>query len=642
MCGIAGIVGSKTPDAEARLNRMSRAVAHRGPDDAGVMTWPESADRSQTAFTHRRLSIIDLSSAGRQPMTTRNGRFTIVFNGEIYNYRALRRQLQKEGVRFGTDTDTEVLLCLYAQRGARSLESLQGMFTFAVRDNETGEVFAARDRLGIKPLYYYAGEGGFLFASEIRALLVSGLIPRVIDPVSLSSYLSFGAVQEPRTIIQDVRTLPPAHCLSVDAKGRINEVTRYWHLPQDKFNGARIEAIAETRRRLEESVELHLVADVPLGAFLSGGIDSCSIVSLMTRRSNQQVETFTVCFDEHEFSERELARQVAEKLGTRHTEIVLSEQDLLASLPQALAAIDQPTIDGINTWVVARATRAAGVTVALSGLGGDELFGGYPSFRRASRVQRFAAPISLLNAGTRRQVANLAMRLMGDSLRSQKAAAAIAAGGDLLSSYASMRGLFSKTTRQALLNSRHHNGCVVERDKDYNIPDETLALIGNGQTNGDVFNRISCYELSLYTANMLLRDTDAMSMAHALEVRVPLLDHKLLEWVYGLPGSMKIGRHPKTLLIEALGKDLPAEVLGQKKMGFALPFERWLRTALKPFVAEALEDARGVARAGLNPIAVADVRNRFGVGARSTSWSRVWGLAVLVDWCRRHKVEVAV
>ncbi len=452
MCGIAGIVSNNLPDIARRIEKMSECVAHRGPDAAGLEVWTDGALRA--AFAHRRLSIIDLSESGRQPMQIDDGRYSLVFNGEIYNYLALRESLAADGVEFRSHTDTEVFLHLYKKYGRESLRLMRGMFAFALRDRETGEVFAARDRLGIKPFYYFSDNSLFIFASEIRAILASGLVPRAIDAVSLNSYLSFGAVQEPRTIIKNVRTLPPAHYVTIDSSGAVKELAAYWQLPAPSGCRDRARAVEETRSRLEESVRLHLVSDVPLGAFLSGGIDSSSIVAFMSKQAAGRVNTFTVCFREQEFSERALARRVAEKWGTSHTEIALSEEEMLAALPDAISSIDQPTIDGINTWVISRATRQAGITVALSGLGGDELFGGYPSFKRARAIERYLSPIARLNPSRRRQVAAVAARVMGDTLKSQKVASAINEGGDLLASYLSMRGLFSKAARCDLMSEQ--------------------------------------------------------------------------------------------------------------------------------------------------------------------------------------------
>jgi asparagine synthase (glutamine-hydrolysing) len=640
MCGIAGIIGN-LPDIEDHLRRMSTQIAHRGPDDEDCKVWP-ARGTLQTAFAHRRLSIIDLSAAGRQPMTSADGLYSIVCNGEIYNYLELRQGLMRRGIQFRTNTDTEVLLSLYQEHGKECLHLLRGMFAFAINNNETNEVFIARDRLGIKPFYYYSESETFIFCSELRGLLASGLVPRVLDPVSLDSYLSFGAVQEPRTIIEGVRSLPPAHFLVVDADGQTREPERYWRLPAVNDRVSKEDAIAGTRELLEESARQHLVADVPLGAFLSSGIDSNALVALVSKGKGATggLKTFTVCFEDGEFSEHLIARRTAERFGTDHTEIFLSEAEMLASLPSAISAIDQPTIDGINTWVIAQATRQAGVTVALSGLGGDELFGGYPSFRRAIKLQRFGSPVSRLKSTSRQRLARITTSFFGDSLPGQKLASAIAAGADPLAFYAGTRGLFSRASRGSLINA-WASGAAGSGD--YELPRETVELIGklNGAINSDVFNRISAYEMGLYMSNMLLRDTDAMSMASALEVRVPLLDHKLVEWVYSLPKEIKVGRVAKQLLVDALGPDLPDEIAGRKKMGFALPFERWIRTSLKPFVSDALNDERALRNAGLNHSGVVDVLDRFEKGSRSTSWSRVWGLAVLVDWCRRHQVRIA-
>jgi len=644
MCGIAGIIG-RVPDIEARADWMSDAISHRGPDNRGCQTWG-GAGSYQTTFAHRRLSIIDLSEAGRQPMETVDARYSIIYNGEIYNYLDLRKRLIASGIQFRTKTDTEVLLRLYEQYGAECLQLLRGMFAFAIRDSDTGEVFIARDRLGIKPMYYHSGGRSFTFCSEIRGVLSSGLAPRVLDPVSLNSYLSFGAVQEPRTIIEGVRSLSPAHYIVINSEGVASEPVSYWKLPATRSKVSRPDAVAETRARLEESVRLHLIADVPLGAFLSGGVDSSAVVALMARHASGRVKTFTICFEENEFSEHLLARKVAEKWETHHTEIFLSEGEMLASLPEAVSDIDQPTIDGINTWVISRATAQAGISVSLSGLGGDELFGGYPSFSRTRRLQRFGLPTNWLNSSARQQVARLTTTLLRHSLPGQKIGATISAGTDLLATYASLRGLFSRTSRSNLIKAADRGtNREIDSSGNYAIPSEALELINkgnqNGNPDGDIFNRISRYELGLYMGNMLLRDTDAMSMASSLEVRVPLLDHELVEWVYSLPGAMKVGAHPKHLLVEALGLELPREITDRKKMGFALPFERWLRTSLKPFVSDALNDVDAVLGSGLNPLEVSNVVERFERHSRSTSWSRVWALAVLVDWCRRHQVRIA-
>jgi asparagine synthase (glutamine-hydrolysing) len=407
-------------------------------------------------------------------------------------------------------------------------------------------------------------------------------------------------------------------------------------LPETNKQVTRAEALAETRRRFERSVESHLVADVPLGAFLSGGIDSSAIVAMMSKHAPQRVRTFNVCFKESEFSERTIAGLVAEKWGTAHTEVSLSEHELLESLPVALSHIDQPTIDGINTWAISKAVRGAGITVALSGVGGDELFGGYPSFERVPAMIRYLKYFAVFGKTAPNQFAALATKMMRNSLPSQKIAAAVSGNRDTLSVYAAARGLFSKNARRALTDC---NGLI---NSDYDLPDETRELLKQQQANGngDIFNTVSKLELSLYMANMLLRDTDAMSMAHSLEVRVPFLDHKLVEWVYALPGEMKSGTGSKSFFVEAMGTDLIPEVANRKKMGFTLPFAKWLRGSLEGFVNDVLRDRTAVEHAGLDNQEVLSTWGRFRGGHKSTSWSRIWSLVVLVNWCRQHEVTV--
>jgi asparagine synthase (glutamine-hydrolysing) len=634
MCGIAGIIGNVS-DIGACLASMNGALVHRGPDDAGVSLWSADERSPAAGFAHRRLAIIDLSAAGHQPMNTPDGRFSIIFNGEIYNYRILRRELETEGVSFRSHSDTEVLLQLYARRGAECLKLLRGMFAFAVRDNQTGEVFIARDQLGIKPLYYNHTDNVFIFASEVRALLASGLVPRRLSRAGLISYLGSGSVASPHTIIEGVRILPPGHYIIIKPQADSSlgvEETPYtdgWLESASAPEGLdRQSAVEALRDALKESVRIHLESDVPLGPFLSGGIDSSAIVALMSLVSNNRPKTFSVVFSEEKFSEAQHARQVAKKFDTEHHEIHLGEQQLFEMLPDAIGAEDQPTMDGVNTYVVSKAVKEAGITVALSGLGGDELFAGYPTFRRALRL-RSAAHIP---GSLRKGVASFGGRVWNDSVQKKKLWQLMSSDGDPANACEISRQLFPLGEVDSFFIDR--GDFVSDLSANFSYVTEEF----NG---GDVINAVSLCELRGYMSNTLLRDTDCMSMAHSLEVRVPFVDVEVVHFVLGLPGDWKTnGGRPKPLLQDALGDLLPPEVMYRPKMGFTLPFEDWMQSRLCGEIDEAFDDERQFELIGLRPKMVREVWRQFLRAPQKVGWSRPWALYVLGRWCEQHQVTL--
>lgn len=630
MCGIAGIIGNELADTQSHLERISRALVHRGPDDVGMMIWPASEARPCVAFAHRRLSIIDLSADGHQPMSTPDGRFSIIYNGEIYNYLELRSELQVEGVQFSSRTDTEVLLHLYARRGAECLKLLRGMYAFAIRNNETGEVFLARDPLGIKPLYYYRKEKLFIFASELRALLESGVVPRRLSREGLISYLQNGSVSSPGTIVEDVCSLKPGHSMTLrpgdgdrlDAQEK-SYTEGWWEKVKAPTGLDRPAAVEALREALKESVRIHLVSDVPLGPFLSGGIDSSTIVALMNLVSNERPRTFSVVFAEEKFSEAEHARQVASKFDTEHHEIHLTEQQLFEILPEAIRAEDQPTMDGINTFVVSKAVRAAGITVALSGLGGDELFAGYPTFRRALHLRS----VSRISQPIRQSVSSFGARIWNSSVQQKKLWQLLASDGSPASACAVSRQLFSNGELESLLSE----------PSDPFIP--SFNGSGKWDGSGDTVNEVSLLELTGYMGNTLLRDTDSMSMAHSLEVRVPFVDVEIVRFVLGLPGAWKLnGGRQKPLLQDALGDLLPPEVRNRPKMGFTLPFEVWMQSRLHDEIEQTFADTSQLGAIGLRPDAVRGVWQQFLRAPERVGWSRPWALYVLSRWCEQQHV----
>ncbi len=642
MCGIAGILatpGVLTGDGPAAvreaLDRMVKRLGHRGPDDQGVAVL--EGETAGVAMGNTRLAILDPSPAGHQPMRDPATGDWITYNGEVYNYRELRGTLVPDPGGWRSQTDSEVVLRAYARWGSECLEHLRGMFAFAIWDARRRALFLARDRLGIKPLYYYAGDGFFLFASEVRALLASGLVPRRLDGVALWEYLAYQSVPAPRTLIEGVRALPPGSWLTVESPGTISQGW-YWNLLEQASPAARAATAAESRRRigelLREAVALHLVSDVPVGVFLSGGIDSSAVVALV-REAGQCPRTFSVAFPERRYDESRYARQVAGRFDTDHTEILLRERDLLDQLPDALAAMDQPTGDGVNTYVLSRAVRSAGVKVALSGLGGDEFFAGYPSFTRLARAASCLGLWGHAPAALRSLAAKAVAALAGSSVSAGKVAALVESDGTLATVFPVMRQVLSLPQRRAVLTEDW-----VREVED--VPDPYARLLQAAYASAPwagVLTRISYAEARTYMHDVLLRDTDQMSMAHGLEVRVPLLDHKLVEYLMGVPDALKRPNGaPKRLLVESLGPLLPEAVVRRPKQGFTLPFDAWMRGALARFCEERLSPERLGRRGILRPDRVGRLWQAFLAGRRDVSWSRLWILVVLEEWLERNGV----
>ncbi|HEV2885038.1 MAG TPA: asparagine synthase (glutamine-hydrolyzing), partial [Pyrinomonadaceae bacterium] len=546
----------------------------------------------------------------------------------------LRKELEMEGVQFKSHSDTEVLLQLYARYGADCLSLLRGMFAFAVRDNQNGKLFLARDPLGIKPLYYFRTDKLFVFASELRALLASELMPRRLNPAGLTSYLQNGSVSSPETIVEGIRLLQPGHFITVEHEENGNltiKETSYvgaWlenaKAPKGLDRDAAVEALRET---LKESVRVHLESDVPLGPFLSGGIDSSAIVALMGQVTNARPKTFSVVFEEERFSEAEHARHVATRFGTEHHEIHLGEDQLFDMLPSAIAAEDQPTMDGINTFVVSKAVKEAGITVALSGLGGDELFAGYPAFRRALRLQSAAR----LPAGLRQGVSSLGQRFWNGSVQQQKLWQLLRSDGSPNAACTVSRQLLSVEEVETLLSfpPATENG------------EPPRNGIDNVINQGDVINAVSRWELNGYMSNTLLRDTDFMSMAHSLEVRVPCVDAEVVNFVLGLPGEWKLnGGRQKPLLQDALGDLLPSEVMNRRKMGFTLPLVDWMQSRLRNEIETTFANGSHFKAIGLQPDSVRRVWRQFLQAPQRVGWSRPWALYVLGRWCEQHQVSL--
>jgi asparagine synthase (glutamine-hydrolysing) len=639
MCGIVGILARNAAVVPEILERATESLSHRGPDDSGTIIIRDSGSGPvEIGLGNRRLAILDLSPLGHQPMQDPGNGNWIVYNGEIYNFREVRKKLRDLGVTFQSDSDTEVLLKAYGRWGVECLQELRGMFAFAIWDASRHRLFLARDPMGIKPLYFGSFGQHFLFASEIRTLLGTRLVPRLLDPAGLLNFLEFGSLYDPITLIQDVSALQAGHFL-VWENGAVQE-TRYWDLVRKHDPGLAVSQINHNpaqRSQLEEdlchtideSVRMQMVSDVPVGVFLSGGIDSSSLVGIL-RRSGLQLSTFSIVFREADYSEAEYSRLVAGRFGTDHHEILCSQHDALEALPGAIRSMDQPTIDGLNTYFVSRQTRAAGIKVALSGLGGDEMFAGYSSFRTVPRMERVAGYWRHTPKFLKKLLANAYTSVVPDTDQSRKLVALARDQGRLLHPYFLARMLFTPEQSNSLSTVRDSK--AIERSLVSSA--ENLA----DTRNLDPVNRVSYLESRCYMLNTLLRDSDVMSMAHGLEVRVPLIDHHLAEKLFVLPGNWKLDAHtPKPLLVAALYGDLPDQIVHRRKRGFTLPFEHWLRDDLHSGVDTTLRRvADGPLASVLDTSSILEIWQDFHQGR--TSWSRPWALYVLQRWCELHSV----
>jgi asparagine synthase (glutamine-hydrolysing) len=632
VCGIAGAVG---PGADAALARaMAETLRHRGPDDSGH--WQGALGGPPVCLASTRLAVIDLSAAGHMPMTDEANGNVIVYNGEVYNFRELRAELESLGDVFVSGTDTEAVLKAYGRWGTASVARLQGMFAFAVWNPRADELFLARDRLGEKPAYFCADGERFAFASEVRTLLATGQVPRRLDLAALDDYLVNGFVVSPRTLVASVRSLLPGHWMRVGPRGQVRETRRYWRLPVDAV--AQPRDLAPLRERLVESTRQRLVSDVPLGAFLSGGLDSTTQVALMSRLGGD-VRTFSITFDEAAFDESAHSSAAARRFATRHTEVRLRRDQFEAWLPDAVASLDQPSFDGLNTYFVSRAARESGLTVAVGGTGADELFGGYPFFRWVRWLERIDAFDGALGGPARRTLRSF---VRGRPLELAGAAKLLSLwdgrGGGARSAraYQATQTLFPSWSREWLL------AASPDAERVPGLPAEFLAMVEDElPAGGSALEATSRLALRLFLGERCLRDADATSMAVSLELRAPFVDHAFVETALSYAAARRCRGVPdKPFAWELAAPFLGAGHSRRRKQGFIFPFERWLRAPSSADPLAGTLAAPGLAAsAGLREDSVAAVLRGFGSGAERVPWSRVWALHVLLDWCRRHDMS---
>jgi asparagine synthase (glutamine-hydrolysing) len=617
MCGICGLVAGEReghPDLEA-VARMSGRLVHRGPDDDGLFC------EGPVALAARRLSIIDLAG-GHQPIANEDGSCVVVQNGEIYNYRELKRELEGRGHRFATDCDTEVLVHGYEEWGDAFAERLRGMFAIALWDKRRLRLLLARDRFGIKPLYYRHVEGGLSFASELKAMLEQPGFSREIDPQAVSAYLAFNSIPAPLTIFKEARKLPPGHLLAWEG-GEV--ALRRFARPgptSEIRSGSADDLAAELREVLDDSVRAHLVADVPVGVLLSGGVDSGGLAALASRRAGEPLRTFSIGFEEEGFDELSRARLVAERYGTDHHELVL-RPNAVELLPKLVEAFDEPFGDSsaLPTYLVSE-LAVSEVKVALSGEGGDELFGGYYTYvadllaRRVGRLAALARPLAeALPSRTDR---------VGFDYKAKRFARAAALPP--LERHHGWKEIFSSQARTELAGPGASAWDPLDLYRERYAETAGAAPLA----------RMQDVDLGIYLVDDLLVKTDRLSMAHSLELRVPFLDQKVAEFAFSLPTKLKVrGLGKKRLLRQALAPLLPREIVHGRKQGFSIPIAAWLRGPLEPFAREVLAPS-AIARQGLlDPAAVTPILDRHCSGQEDLS-RQIWGLMALTLWFDRY------
>jgi asparagine synthase (glutamine-hydrolysing) len=644
MCGIAGIIGALDSANRAALERMNNAMVHRGPDGSG--TWASEPDSRGwgALLAHRRLSILDLSPAGAQPMVDPVTGHVTVFNGEIYNFRDLRRRLVAEGQELQSTGDTAVMLRALGLHGPAAVAWLRGMFAFACWDPKERRLLLARDPLGIKPLYLARSadpDAGWslAFASEVRALLASGLLaaPR-LDPEAVASCVWNGFVVGPGTAVKGVELLWPGRLLEFDSEGREVRQEDFWRIPDqapDPVTDA--DSLAAI---FDEGLKLHLESDVPLAVLLSGGVDSSAVANLAQLAAQSPIHTFTLAFEEEELNEGPIARQIAAAIGTQHHEVVLTEAHFVENLEAALDSLDQPTFDGLNAYYVSSAIRAAGFTVALSGTGGDELFGGYPSYRDLPALHRWSRRAAWVPRSLQTAVARLAtwpLQRCGGAIPPQtrwaKLPEMVRHGDDLLALYQLAYALFLPVFQHELLAPSFAEALVD------GLPVAMRQRIIAESRERTPLSAISVMEQRLFLGERLLRDNDVASMACSLEQRVPLVDQVLFESVDRLPDQARYSTLGRKTMLRRIGlRGLEPALFERRKSGFVLPFDRWIRRGLKHAMDETLRDPQAIAPVGLDPVAVGRLWSAFLEGAPGMYWSRVWSVYVFVRWCHRNHV----
>ena len=621
MCGITGIVqfNREKAIAPAVLKNMCDSIYHRGPDDDGLYM------SRNVGLGFRRLSIIDLST-GHQPLSNQNETVYIVFNGEIYNYLEQRQKLIQKGYIFKTTTDTEVILHLYEEYGVDCLQYLRGMFAFAIWDSNKQQLFCARDRFGIKPFYYYSDQEKFVFGSEIKAILKSNDIDKTISIDALDSYFAFGYITSDLSIYKNIKKLQPAHYLLLSLKDKpVIEINRYWEIHFDPdYSKSENRWKEEIEACFSETVKLHMISDVPLGAFLSGGIDSSSVVAMMAKNSDRPVKTFSIGFKEQKFNELKYARELANKYGCEHHEQIV-EPESIGLLSKLVSAYDEPFADSsaIPTYYVSQLARKH-VTVALSGDGGDELFAGYTGYTKFKKIRSF--PLNFRGSIANKVIWGNIHNLIPHSTKGKGLMYFLSQPKEYAFAYQTSWTEQERSELISLSNGKR-NKLATESFK--------VGILQN-KKNHDFISNLQYLDMKTYMVDDILTKVDRASMMNSLEVRVPMLDHKFAELTFKIPWDLKLkGNEKKYILKKAMQNYLPKNILSHPKQGFGVPLSLWFKSGLKEFVNDTLLDENALLSKYVNKSYVKKIILEDSKGKRDFN-SKIWSLIVFEEWLKQN------
>ena len=617
MCGINGIYNHKSlKDVENKVKLMNSLTKHRGPDYSNIYL------DSSVCIGHNRLSIIDLDSKSNQPFISEDENLVLSYNGEIYNFLELKEELSKS-YDFKTKSDTEVIIAAYSLWGIEMVYKFNGMFSFALWDKSKEELFLCRDRFGIKPLYYIEVNQSIIFSSSIKALKSFSHEELKIKEDDLLDFLQYGTVHQPNTILDKVKSVPRGSFLM--AGNQETKIFEYWNLfESNNSNKITSEPLKTVNKLLLESVEKRLISDVPYGIFLSGGIDSSILVAAASKVSTQKVNTFSIVFKEKGFDERKFSRQIASKYKTNHLELELNPEEILQQIEEPFKFMDHPSVDGINTFFISKQVHNQGFKMALSGAGSDELFAGYPVFKEVFELENkkwlYSFPPQLRN------IFGKLLQLRNKSLKSHKIA-------EILNLKLLELPYFYPIFRKIFANNTIYKLCDIKNISTENYPFNWAFNnldTNNIGANYSLISKISALEIETYLQNVLLRDADQMGMANSLEIRVPFLDHNLVEYVLSLPNELKYPIYPKKLLIDSTKGWIPDEIIHRKKMGFVLPWEKWMKNELSSFCEESLLNLEDFSIFNMSQVNL--LWKDFVKGNPYINWLQIWSLVVLGKW----------